>query len=544
MTSDSLLASRRRLGAPPEQIVANAAVLLFGGIETTEGMIANAVAPPAPAPRTARAVRADRRLIDTAIEESLRLEPAAAVIDRYATADVELGGAPIGAGDLVGCRSRAPTATRRSSRRQISSISAAANGRRHLAFAHGPHVCVGVHLARLEARTALAALIEALPGLRPDPARRRDSGLVFRKPPALHALWIGDPAHVQLRDDARIRLAHLRRETTWHSASSATAESPPLCRRTGPPPAGSGDAVPRVVRAWDRRQTAYEQISNELLLDGQARLNLATFVTTWMPSIAAKLMAETADKNMIDKDEYPQTAEIESRCVNILAGTLELAGTRRHRVLDHRLERSGDARRGWRSSGAGASGCAPPASRPTNRPRHRPNVQVCWEKFCRYWDVEPKLVPMEGNRFHLGARGRRSPHVTRTRSASSRCSDRRSTAATSRSRRSQRLSTNWQSRQGGSTSRCMSTVRRVGSWHRSSSRRSSGTSGSRAEPKSINASGHKYGLVDRASAGRSGATRRGSAQGPDLRRELPRRSHADVLAELLAARVARLWRSI
>src|ERR1700732_2327490 len=54
---------------------------------------------------------------------------------------------------------------------------------------------------------------------------------------------------------------------------------------------------------------AYELITSELLLDGQARLNLATFVTTWMPTIAAKLMAETADKNIIDKDEYPQTAE-------------------------------------------------------------------------------------------------------------------------------------------------------------------------------------------------------------------------------------------
>src|ERR1700722_2471054 len=66
-------------------------------------------------------------------------------------------------------------------------------------------------------------------------------------------------------------------------------------------------------------ETAYELISSELLLDGQARLNLATFVTTWMPSIAARLMADTADKNMIDKDEYPQTAEIEARCVTILS---------------------------------------------------------------------------------------------------------------------------------------------------------------------------------------------------------------------------------
>src|SRR5690349_15554749 len=64
---------------------------------------------------------------------------------------------------------------------------------------------------------------------------------------------------------------------------------------------------------------AYELISSELLLDGQSRLNLATFVTTWMPSLAGRLMSEVADKNMIDKDEYPQTAEIEARCVNILA---------------------------------------------------------------------------------------------------------------------------------------------------------------------------------------------------------------------------------
>src|SRR5947209_6059296 len=66
-------------------------------------------------------------------------------------------------------------------------------------------------------------------------------------------------------------------------------------------------------------QEAYEHISAELLLDGQARLNLATFVTTFMPKAADVLIAETADKNMIDKDEYPQTAAIEERCVNMLA---------------------------------------------------------------------------------------------------------------------------------------------------------------------------------------------------------------------------------
>ncbi len=66
-------------------------------------------------------------------------------------------------------------------------------------------------------------------------------------------------------------------------------------------------------------QTAYNVIRDELMLDGNARLNLATFVTTWMEPEARLLMAETFDKNMIDKDEYPQTAELELRCVNMLS---------------------------------------------------------------------------------------------------------------------------------------------------------------------------------------------------------------------------------
>ena len=66
-------------------------------------------------------------------------------------------------------------------------------------------------------------------------------------------------------------------------------------------------------------RTALQIIQDELLLDGNARLNLATFVTTWMERDAEQLMAESAAKNMIDKDEYPQTAELERRCVNILS---------------------------------------------------------------------------------------------------------------------------------------------------------------------------------------------------------------------------------
>jgi glutamate decarboxylase len=131
------------------------------------------------------------------------------------------------------------------------------------------------------------------------------------------------------------------------------------------------------------------------MLDGNARLNLATFVTTWMEPQARSLIAETLDKNAIDKDEYPQTAELERRCVNII-GAL------------------------WNASaGAGATGCSTTGSseaamlgglalkwrwrerrRVAGEPFDRPNlvmganVQVCWEKFCRYWDVEPRLVPV------------------------------------------------------------------------------------------------------------------------------------------------------
>jgi glutamate decarboxylase len=149
---------------------------------------------------------------------------------------------------------------------------------------------------------------------------------------------------------------------------------------------------------------AYDYITAELLLDGQARLNLATFVTTWMPPIAARLMAQTADKNMVDKDEYPQTAEIEARCVRIIAKL-------------------------WNSpEGADATGCSTTGSseaamlggmalkwrwrermRAAGKPTDKPNLvmgvntQVCWEKFCRYWDVEPRQVPMEGDRYHLSA---------------------------------------------------------------------------------------------------------------------------------------------
>ena len=151
-------------------------------------------------------------------------------------------------------------------------------------------------------------------------------------------------------------------------------------------------------------EAAHEMISSELLLDGQARLNLATFVTTWMPSLGGILMAETADKNMIDKDEYPQTARIEERCVNILSALWNSP--------DH--EQATGCSTTGSSEAAMLAGMAlkwrwrkrmQDAGKAADRPNlvMGANVQVCWEKFCRYWEVEPRLVPMEGERYHLGA---------------------------------------------------------------------------------------------------------------------------------------------
>ena len=177
-------------GLTAVQVIANAAVLLFGGIETTEGMIANAVLALLEHPEHAARVREDPRLLDAAIDESLRLEPAAAVVDRYATGDVPLAGAQIRAGDLVRvsitAANRDPAVFAAPDRFDLSR----GNVRRHLAFAHGPHVCLGIHLARLEARAALAGLLARFPSLRLDPDRPSAvAGLVFRKPPTLYVAW-------------------------------------------------------------------------------------------------------------------------------------------------------------------------------------------------------------------------------------------------------------------------------------------------------------------------------------------------------------------
>ncbi len=186
----SLLAEAAREGLREDEVASNAAVLMFGGIDTTEGMILNAVRHLLLDPEALALMRSDGDRLPNAIEESIRLEPAAAVVDRYATHDVELGGAHIRRGDLVmvsiAGANRDPAVFTDPDRFDIRRTNAAAN----LAFAQGPHFCLGAHLARIEATIAVGRLLDRLPGLRLDPDRpNAPRGLVFRKPPNLFVRW-------------------------------------------------------------------------------------------------------------------------------------------------------------------------------------------------------------------------------------------------------------------------------------------------------------------------------------------------------------------
>ena len=171
-------------------MISNAAVMLFGGIETTEGMIANAVWHLLSHPDELALVERGRGTAGQRDRGVAAPRAAAAVIDRYATADVELAGAQIGRGELVRISiagaNRDPDVFPDPDRFDVRR----ANARRHVAFAHGPHVCIAMHLARLEAHTAVERLLGRLPALRLDPdSPAAPRGLVFRKPPALRVLW-------------------------------------------------------------------------------------------------------------------------------------------------------------------------------------------------------------------------------------------------------------------------------------------------------------------------------------------------------------------
>ena len=140
------------------------------------------------------------------------------------------------------------------------------------------------------------------------------------------------------------------------------------------------------------------------MLDGNARLNLATFVTTWAEPQARLLMAESLDKNMIDKDEYPRTADLENRCVHMLADlwhapdAADTIGCSTIGSSEACMLGGLALKRRWQHARRAAD-------KPTDRPNivMGVNVQICWDKFANYFDVEPRLIPMEGDRLHLGA---------------------------------------------------------------------------------------------------------------------------------------------
>lgn len=163
----------------------------------------------------------------------------------------------------------------------------------------------------------------------------------------------------------------------------------------------SGMPKDRIPDESSEPDAVYRHIHDQLLLDGSSRLNMATFVTTWMDPEAERLMAETFDKNMIDKDEYPQTAEIERRCVNIVAelfhappagdavGVSTIGSSEAVMLGGLAMKWRWRQRRGEPALGSSAVPNMVMGS----------NVQVVWEKFCRYWDVEARYVPMKKGRY-------------------------------------------------------------------------------------------------------------------------------------------------
>jgi glutamate decarboxylase len=150
-------------------------------------------------------------------------------------------------------------------------------------------------------------------------------------------------------------------------------------------------------------RAAYQLIHDELALDANPALNLATYVTTYMDDEAGRLMAETLNKNAIDWDEYPQTVALQDRCVNMLS---RLFGAAEHHDgvgtatvgSSEAIHLAGLAMKfRWRNARAAAG-------LPSDRPNivMGANVQVCWEKFARYFDVEPRYVPLTPTRFIVG----------------------------------------------------------------------------------------------------------------------------------------------
>lgn len=184
------IASRSNLTTA--ELVSNTAVMLFGAIETSEGMTANALVHVLGDAEILRALRERPELVDQAVEESLRLEPAATLVDRYVTSETELGGVTLPKGAAVALSlagaNRDPSFFDEPDRFDLTR----SNVGHHLAFVHGPHACIGMHLARLETVAALKAVLAVRDGIRllnNEAAQAR--GLVFRKPEAVDVVFEG-----------------------------------------------------------------------------------------------------------------------------------------------------------------------------------------------------------------------------------------------------------------------------------------------------------------------------------------------------------------
>lgn len=182
---DSMVRALAATDLTEAEIVSNVAVVLFGAIETTEGMVANAVWHVLSNEGVFEELRANRALVGDAIEESLRLEPAASVVDRYATSDTRIGDAEIRRGQLVRVSLSAAGRDPAVFEEPDLFVVDRPDARLHLAFATGPHLCVGLVLARLQTAAVLDALLDHGPGIALSDDATGPRGLVFRKPDRL-----------------------------------------------------------------------------------------------------------------------------------------------------------------------------------------------------------------------------------------------------------------------------------------------------------------------------------------------------------------------
>jgi glutamate decarboxylase len=154
---------------------------------------------------------------------------------------------------------------------------------------------------------------------------------------------------------------------------------------------------------------AMRLIGEELVLDGMPFRNLATFVTTWMEPEAQRVIAENLHRNYIDHAEYPQTAEIEQRCIRMLADLFhapgETTGTRTQGSSEAIMLGALSLKWKWRER-------RERAGKATDRPNlvFGGDVHVVWEKFCRYFDVEPRIIPLQSHKFTIGPEDV-EPHV-------------------------------------------------------------------------------------------------------------------------------------